>query len=164
MEKLKIVGWTNFEDIFPTIELNKDNMSEIVGLVETEICENGYFFSGQDHQSSLTGAPVFSNGTCFRATLRAWGQIMAFCHSKNSAIDLSYMDFYTSVEGDVKMPEYNEISVEPAVDYEEGIGAIIEQDNQMLTEVLSMGMPFITTDKLLKDIYDKILKYSGENN
>lgn len=156
MEKLKIVGWTNFDDVFPTKVLNNENFQEVLNLIKIEIYEKEYIFSGEEHQYGLTGVPVFSDGTCFRASMRAWGSLMASCFTGPNGEEVSYMNFYMSLGEDAKMPEYNVINVEPAVLEEEGIGATLYEDKQILQEAFAMGMEFMTTDKVLKNIYNKI--------
>ena len=61
--------------------LNNDkNYMEINDLNKIqEIIEKGYLFSGEEHQNGLTGVPVFSDGTCFRASMRSWGMICTPC-------------------------------------------------------------------------------------
>ena len=77
MEKLRIVGWTNFDSQYPSKPCTKEEMDEIILLIREEIIKNKYYFSGEEHQYSLTGVPVFSNGTCFRASMRCWGYLMS---------------------------------------------------------------------------------------
>ena len=160
MTELKIVGWTSFDDCYPTKECDNDKIDELVSLVRQEIYDNDYIFSGEEHQCSLTGVPVFSDGTCLRASMRAWGLIMAGVYKGPEGEQLSYMDFYMSLGDSSNLPEYREIDVEPAdVDY--GPGLIIAEDRKILEEALSMNMSFMTTDKVLNEIYDSV---RNENN
>jgi hypothetical protein len=153
--ELKIVGWTYFESDYPTIEMG-DNIGEIVGVVQQEIADKGYLFAGEQHQNSLTGVPVFNNGTCFRASMRAWGSLMAMIYTGPNGEELSYMDFYMSLSDAVtRMPEFEDFDVEPA-DLESGSGCIIQADHEMIQQSIDMDMMFMTTDKVLLDIMDKI--------
>jgi hypothetical protein len=67
------------------------------------------------------------------------------------------------VFGEEKLPEYQDINVEPAKvsdeDYQYGI--IIEEDNKILSESLSMGMELMTLDKVLK-VYMELLKQENK--
>lgn len=150
MEDLKIVGWTDFDDVYPTIECDQESLPHVIELIENDICENKYCFSGNNHQNSTTGVPVFSNGTCFRASMRAWGQIMADAQSRLTGKEYSYMDFYMSYDTDAKIPDYEELDIEPA-EVENSIpGYMVNADAQMLAESQALGMSFLTTDKVLR--------------
>lgn len=150
MENLTIVGWTDFDDVYPTIECDQESLPRVIELIVNDICENKYCFSGNNHQNSTTGVPVFSNGTCFRASMRAWGQIMADAQSRLTGKEYSYMDFYMSCGADVKMPVLKDSVVEPA-EVENSIpGYMVNADAQMLAESQALGMSFLTTDKVLR--------------
>jgi hypothetical protein len=157
MSELKIVGWTDFESDYPTKELNEQNTDAVVGLLVQAIPDGGYRFSGGDHQCAATGVPVFSDGTAFRASMRCWGMIMAMAWSKTSPVELSYMDFYASVDGERVLPEAAEIPVAPAaLEGKDHPGCAIQADAQVLQESAAMGMPLMTTDKVLQRIMRQI--------
>ena len=157
MKDLKIVGWTDFESNFPTKTINNEELYEIIKLIREEIFINKYVFSGEEHQNSLTGVPVFSDGTCFRASMRCWGMIMALIYAGPNDEKLTYMDFYMSLGNRSKMPEYKEINVKPLEVEVESIGCTVQIDHQIIEESLSFGMEFMTTDKVLKKLY-KLMK------
>lgn len=161
MEDLKIVGWTYFEDSYPTIKCDNESVGKIVDLVSQAIYDNEYMFAGEDHQNSFTGVPVFSNGTCLRASMRAWGAIMANVYTGPDGERLSYMDFYMSLGDDAVLPEDSIIDVEPA-DVESSTGLIIEEDSNMINQAVAMDMSFMTTDKVLQEIFAII--ESSKNN
>lgn len=149
MEDLRIVGWTDFDDVYPTIECDQESMPIVIKLIHDDICANKYCFSGNNHQNSSAGVPVFSNGTCFRASMRAWGQIMADAQSELTGKEYSYMDFYMSCDADVKVPVLKEPDVKPA-EIENSIpGYMVNADAQMIAESQALGMSFLTTDKVL---------------
>lgn len=154
MEKLKIVGWAHFDDSYPTKIITQENLSEVIDLVSDEIQKNKYAFSGEQHQTSLTGVPVFSDGTCLRASMRWWGMLMAALHGDLNEQNYSYMDFYMGVAVEEKLPESTEIEVEPAESEYSTFGFTLKQDREMIAQSLSMGMPFFTTDKVLSEMYD----------
>ena len=154
MSEIKVVGWTSFDCEYPTKQYTQEEVGAVLQAVRQEIANNGYRFSGSAHQFSLTGAPILSDGTCFRASMRCWGSIMASIHS-SSEEQLGYMEFYTETYGEEIMPPQSEITVAPAVLEQDYFGFAIQQDAQVLSEAASFGMPFMTTDKVLKKLYAK---------
>lgn len=157
MEKLKIVGWTYFEDSYPTKTCDNDEILELIDLVSQEIYDNDYVFSGEEHQNSLTGVPVFSDGTCLRASMRAWGTIMAGIYKTPDGEDLSYMDFYMSLGDIANLPKESALDIEPA-NVESSTGLIVEEDRNLIDEAIKMNMSFMTTDKVLEEIFRIINK------
>ncbi len=155
MAKLKIIGWTYFDCEYPTRKSKGDELMEEIELIRKEIADNGYLFAGEDHQTSLTGVPVFNDGTCFRASMRCWGDIMASLYTKDDGEDCTYMDFYMSLEDDAVMPEYTVIKVKPAVIEEESNGCTTATDRKIIQESLDMGMEFVTSDKVLQKLYQQ---------
>ena len=82
--------------------------------------------------------------------------IMAMAWAKTSLVELSYMDFYMSVEGDLALPEATDIPVAPAaLEGEDYPGCAIQADAQLLQESAAMGMPLMTTDKVLRRIVNR---------
>lgn len=162
MSDLTIVGWSDFECEYPTPKFNSDELQEVINLIKEEIAKNGYVFSGVKHQCASTGVPVFSNGTCFRASMRAWGGIMAEIYQKPNGGSFSYMDFYMSVPGEDVLPEYEKIDVEPAKVEVVSSGCTVKNDRQIIEEAIEMGMPFLTTDKVLKKNYENRIKEKEE--
>jgi len=151
MNELKIIGWASFDDAYPTRQYSGEELSYVVQLIQQEIANNKYCFSGEEHQNSMTGVPVFSDGTCFRASMRCWGLIMAGVHSALDGKEYSYMDFYMSLS-DSKMPEFETLDITPAVVENTLPGYIIQQDQEMISQSKMFGMPFITTDKVLQNM------------
>lgn len=150
---LKIVGWTDYDSDYPSIEITNDEIGAVLDVVIQEITKNGYMFSGEEHQNSLTGVPVFDNGTCLRASMRSWGTIMSFAYPEIDKEPTNYMSFYMSTPGDTVMPKYESIDVEPS-DSKNFNGMITKQDGEMISQSLQMGMQFMTTDKVLNAIMD----------
>ena len=124
-------------------------MEQIVSLVSEDIIKNRYFFGGEDHQKSDTGVPVFSDGTCFRASMRCWGHLMASIYEKPDGTPFNYMDFYMSLGDQAILPKSGVIQIEPATLEEESHGSIVEGDIRLLTETIGMGVSLTTTDKVL---------------
>ncbi len=158
---LKIVGWTDFESEYPSITVSNEEIGEVIGVVVDEIKAKGYAFSGEEHQSSYTGVPVFDNGTCLRASMRSWGMIMTFAYPEVDGKITQYMDFYMSSAVTKKMPESSSIDIQPA-DSDNFNAMITQQDGEMISQSLQMGIPFMTTDKALNRLMDEIQESMGE--
>ncbi len=154
--EFKVIGWTDYDSDYPTITVPDEEVGSLLGAVVDAIQEGEYVISGQDHQNSATGVPVFDNGTCFRASMRAWGSVMTYAYPEIDGKPTNYMDFYMYSPMEAKLPEYAEISVEPSDDESFG-GLIIGQDNELLTQAIQMNMPLMTTDKTLNFIYEGIM-------
>ena len=155
---LKVVGWVDFDSNYPMRQLTQEELGVLLQVLRNEIVENGYSFSGEDHQNSSCGMPVFSDGTCLRASMRAWGSLMADIHEGPGGMQLSYMDFYMDVFGERKMPLCESVSIEPAQVDVELPGLIIKEDMELIEQTLSFGMEFMTTDKVLNQIYKNLKK------
>ena len=161
MEELRIVGWTDFECEYPSKTVEGLEVRTIVQLIGDECVKNGYCFSGQDHQNAATGVPVFSDGTCLRASMRAWGQIMAAIFSAVEGINLSYMDFYMDSYKERVLPEEGKIDVEPGYVENERPGMILNEDAELITSTIQMGMELMTFDKVIIN-YVELIKKANE--
>lgn len=157
MEELKLVGWTDFDCEYPTDKCTKELMNRKVELIKEALAKNFYVFSGHEHQYSPSCTPVFSDGTCFRASMRCWGSIMAEIYSGPNGEELSYMDFYMPL-GHANLPDGDYIDLKPAKVEEESFGCTLKQDRQMIDEAINSGIGFLTTDKVLKKRYEKALE------
>ena len=157
MDRLKIVGWTSFECEYPSRNADGEDFREVMQLIGDEVVKHGYCFSGQEHQTALTGVPVFSDGTCLRASMRSWGYIMAAIYSAIEETQLSYMDFYMGSYKETLLPEYEKIDIEPAFVENERPGMIVDEDAQLISQTVGMGMELMTFDKVIK-AYVELLK------
>lgn len=159
MSMLKIIGFTSFDEGYPTTDLSDENMEIILPLLSEEIAENGYFFSGEAHQYSQTGMPVFSNGTAFRASMNCWATLMAEIYSEKHGTDYTADDFYAEVPGVEVLPPEASLTLAPTLEEEEDYsGCTVESDHDLLREALMNRMPFFTADKTLRALYDSILE------
>lgn len=162
MSDLRIVGWTSFECEYPSKNVETNILREIVQLIGDEVVKHGYAFSGQAHQNSSTGVPVFSDGTCLRASMRAWGQIMAAIYSSIEGINLSYMDFYMDSYKNTVLPEFTDIDIKPTHIENELPGMILEEDIQLISSTIQMKMDLMTFDKVIKSYIELIKKMQEE--
>ena len=154
--EFKIIGWTDYDSDYPSISVPDEEIGNLLGAIVDAIKEGGYVISGQDHQNSATGVPVFENGACFRASMRAWATVMTYAYPQIDDKATNYMDFYMYAPMEAKLPKYEEISVEPLDDENFG-GLIVQQDNELLSQSIQMNMPLMTTDKTLNFIYEGIM-------
>ena len=151
---LKVVGWCSFASDYPTKKYNEKELKRVLKVVKKEISKNNYSFSGAIHQNASNGVPVLSDGSCLRCSMRFWGEIMKDVYSKKLKQELSYMDFYMSSVTDIKLPDVSDIKVkELKLDYDYP-GYTTSTDNQLISDAASLGFPLMTTDQVLKKIFD----------
>ena len=154
MEDIKVVGWVNFDSDYPTRNYTNEEVMEVLRVIKRNIADNGYWFSGEEHQYGKNGAPLLSDGTCFRASMRLFGMIMASVYNYlANEKKYSYMDFYMVLENS-KMPKEGSYDLEPNRDVQTSIGYALTEDYQVMGEALSFGMEFMTTDKVLKQLFN----------
>jgi hypothetical protein len=91
-------GWFNFNagghrwaDYLETIVTNKHPYVE---AVRRSVLYSGIRLTGDAHQHSPAGVPLFSDNTVCMLTFRAWGDLMAAIWSEQENKDYNYMDFY----------------------------------------------------------------------
>ena len=160
---LKIIGWTSYDSEFPSATIANEEIGAYLGVVIDEIVKCGYVFSGNDHQNSDTGVPVFDDGTCLRASMRSWGAIMSFAYPLIDGKPTEYMDFYMSTPGDSVFPEYSDIEISPA-DSDNFNGLINQQDSDLLSQTLGNNIPLMTMDKTLNRIVEEIRLASEDSD
>ena len=90
--------------------------------------------------------------------MRAWGQIMAAIYSAVEGVNLSYMDFYMSSYKETVLPVFNDVSIDVGYVEDERPGMIIEEDVQLISSCIQMGMELMTLDKVIKEYVELILK------
>lgn len=157
MNELKIIGWSNFECKYPSRNVEGDEFQKIVQLLAEQILLNGYCFSGHEHQNSLTGVPIFSDGTCLRVSMRVWGQIMSIIYSLVDDKNYTYMDFYMNCPKTVVLPDLNYIDVAVGIVEEERPGAIQNEDIELISSCVKSTSELVTFDKVIKR-YIQLLK------
>lgn len=146
MGKLKVVGWTDWDSTYPTIDFRNYEQQEVIEAVMDAVMDEGLLFTGLTHQNNAHGVPVFDNGTCLRCSMRAWGALMAGFYAEDD-----YMNYYMETE-------YNEVTSEknpdvPPNEEEFNNGALpmlIPPDQQVMSQALSFGVEFVTSDKAIR--------------
>ena len=67
---------------------------EYLEAIRASVLEKQLRLTGQDHQYSEHGVPVFDDGTVAMFSYRGWGDLMAAIWSEAEDTDYNYMDFY----------------------------------------------------------------------
>lgn len=75
--KYRVVGWTHYDDVDVPHEFCSPAALQ---AILRDIRENGYLFTGWDHQETWDCAPVLNDGKMRRFTQRGFGSVMAFAH------------------------------------------------------------------------------------
>lgn len=98
--KYKVIGWTDYDnDLFEDGTLSHAAVNAIID----DIRENGYFFSGYDHQERLYGAPVLNDGKRRVFSQRGFGAVMAEAYKEEG--DYAYSLYAFEIKPDrLKMP------------------------------------------------------------
>ncbi len=154
---MKIVGWTSFDSECQGIGIdNKQTMVAALNETIDVIAKNEYVFSGEAHQNGVLCVPVFDNGKCLRCSMRGWGTLMSIAHTGSPD---SYMDYYMNeFVGKEKFPE--DKADESTFVIDKNVADFpyycANQDVNLVTESLSMGMPLMTFDSVVLALYDLI--------
>ena len=114
--KYKVIGWTDYDNsLFSDGELSDAAVNAIVD----DIRENGYLFSGFDHQERLYGAPVLNDGKRRVFSQRGFGAVMAMAYAEEG--DYAYSLYSFAVKPDrCKMPDIDaEVGYKPDYDLTE---------------------------------------------
>lgn len=88
--KYRVVGWTYYENY--EIECGEITWAARAAVVD-DIAENGYLFSGWDHQESSNAVPVLNDGKRRLFTQRGFGGVMAEAHGYTGPYDYSLFAF-----------------------------------------------------------------------
>ena len=86
---------------------------------------------------------------------------MAAIFSAVEGINLSYMDFYMDSYKERVLPEERKIDVEPGYVENERPGMILNEDAELITSTIQMGMELMTFDKVIIN-YVELIKKANE--
>lgn len=92
--KYRVVGWTYYDD--PDVKAAECDEAAYWAIVR-DIREQGYDFTGWDHQELCDGAPVLNDGCKRLFSQREFGQIMAYAHGDFSRMGYAryaFQDFF----------------------------------------------------------------------
>jgi len=76
------------------IEDYKEPISLYLEAIRQSVLENCLRLTGEQHQYSINGIPLFEDDTVGIFTFRAWGDLMAAIWSEAENKNYSYIDFY----------------------------------------------------------------------
>ncbi len=114
--KYRVIGWTDYDnDLFQDGELS----DAVMYAISDDIRENGYFFSGFDHQERLYGAPVLNDGKRRTFSQRGFGAVMAMAYDTEG--DYAYSLYAFAVKPEMcRMPSIEaEVGYKPDCDLTE---------------------------------------------
>ena len=97
--KLRVIGWTYYDDDLPQGE----NCWAARNAIVDEIKKHGYLFSGASHQEGYYCAPVCNDGKIYRFSQRSWGSIMAEAHGYTKRMDYVKFAFAKSIDFDTEI-------------------------------------------------------------
>ena len=72
----------------------KDDVKPYAEAIKISVIKRGSLLTGDDHQYSSIGVPLFDDNTVATFSYRAWGDLMAAIWSEEENKDYTYMDFY----------------------------------------------------------------------
>lgn len=80
--------WQDYLDAFDS------TVHPYLEAVRADVVQQHRRVTGEAHQHQPAGVPVFTDGTCFCLSYRAWGDLMAAIWSEHDKKDYGYMNFY----------------------------------------------------------------------
>ncbi len=101
--KYRVVGWATYDDL--SLE-DGEITEEVCQAVIDNIKENGYLFTGWNHQESLDCAPVLNDGKIRRFSQRTFGGLMARAHGYYGDMDYAKFMFGMNYEDCVFPRDY----------------------------------------------------------
>jgi hypothetical protein len=92
-------GWFGFEDDdhhrWPDYLAHfEPDVHPYLEALKEDVLGSGRFFTGEQHQDSNAGVPLFEDGTVGKFSFRAWGDLMAAIATVKDGKDHNYMEFY----------------------------------------------------------------------
>lgn len=97
---IKVKKWISWKKakLFPEIDpISKEHYAALVKEVTTKKIK----LSGEEHQYTDKGVPLFSDNTVIKKSYRGWGRLMAEIWSIEDGVNYDYMDFYMGKGSDV---------------------------------------------------------------
>ena len=90
--KYRVVGWTEYDN--PNVPMESCSPAAMQAILR-DIRENGYLFTGWDHQESPRCVPVLNDGKMRRFSQRGFGSVMAFAHGNYTRMGYALYAFYS---------------------------------------------------------------------
>ena len=123
--KLRVVGWTYYDDALPQGEVGWAAQNAIID----EIKERGYLFSGWAHQEADLCAPVLNDGKMYLFSQRGWGGVMAEAHGYTGRMDYAKFAFMGDAAKEIRPKErFDKRSFLPETDLNERFELRVTQE------------------------------------
>lgn len=123
--KLRVVGWTWYEDDFEQGERGWAARHAIID----DIKEHGYMFSGWSHQVCDGCAPILNDGKIYCYSQRGWGSIMAEAYGYTDRMDYVRFAFMIEPEEEIHpQQEFDEDEFTLEFDLNERFELEVSQD------------------------------------
>jgi len=91
-------GWFNFNEKGKRwkdyLDATKKELHPYCEAIRKSVIEKKLRTTGDQHQHSGSGVPLFNDDTIGSFSYRAWGDLMAAIWSEEEDKDYNYMDFY----------------------------------------------------------------------
>ncbi len=100
--KIKVIGWALYDDYHYE---EGDGGYAAHEAILRDVKENGYMFSGYQHQEREYCAPVLSDGKIYRYSQRGWGSLMAEAQGLTDPMDYARFSFFDCGGNEEKIPD-----------------------------------------------------------
>jgi len=147
MADWNILGWVSYDSDYPNVNFEDVDQNTITQKVLENISQNGYRFSGNDHQNHPNGAPLFEGGYVLRCSMRTWGLFMAVANDGNN----DYMNYYMDCDDPV-YPEDKDVKIQKGKE-NDALPVLIGPDQQLVLQSVQLGFELMTTDKAILTLY-----------
>lgn len=123
--KLKVVGWTYYDDC---LEEGSNGWAARSAIID-EIKKHGYMFSGWAHQKCDCCTPVLNDGKMYCYSQRGWGDLMAEAHGYTGRMDYAKFAFEIDDDAEIRPQEYfDEENFSPEYDLSERFEIEVSDD------------------------------------
>ncbi len=100
--KIKVIGWASYDDC----QYEEGDVGYAAHeAILRDVKENGYMFSGYQHQEHEYCTPVLSDGKIYRYSQRGWGSLIAEAQGLTDPMDYARFSFYQCGGNEEKFPD-----------------------------------------------------------
>lgn len=88
-------GWVKGENFDEYLERYDESVHKYLIAIKEYVIAHQSYSTGEEHQYSSNGIPLFTDGTISAFSWRGWGDLMAAIKNSDTGTqDYQYMDFY----------------------------------------------------------------------
>lgn len=168
--KYKVIGWTDYDDIFYDVETGHSSDAATQAIID-DIIAHKYSFSGYDHQESACCVPVLNDGKKRLYTQRGFGGLMAEAHGYRGSMDYALFS-YTALDARVKKSRRGMPSLKLQFDPENFTPEDITEDytievsEEIYKQAIEIGKIIIDDTPYIRfmDQGDRVTLVCGENS